>query len=163
MNKTERTPLPKSWAILQQVLEDEGFDGDALEVFGEYTVSWNKKAGTVAVADAGGWWTMSAQRLVEIAAATQHVGHWNRQLWAVEMRSPLSRRERMIIGVAWHAVTWHAVALPAYEGEPSRCLLFQTRRQARAWCVAATLQYAKHSKGWRFRPVRVRETVMPHS
>ena len=86
------------------------------------------------------------------------VRHWDRMLWAVEMRSASCRPEGMLIGDAWHAIT-----PPAYEGEPTRCLLFRTRKQARAWCVEATAKHAKHSKDWRFRPVRVRETVMPNT
>jgi hypothetical protein len=85
------------------------------------------------------------------------VRHWDRLLWAVEMRSASCRPEGMLIGDAWHAI-----APPAYEGEPTRCLLFRTRRLARAWCIEATVKHANHSTDWRFRPVRVRETVMPN-
>jgi hypothetical protein len=83
---------------------------------------------------------------------------WERDLWAVEMRSGSCRPEPILIGDAWHSIT-----APKYPGEPSRCLLFRTRKLARAWCVEATVKHAKHSTDWRFRPVRVRETVKPNA
>lgn len=81
---------------------------------------------------------------------------WKRDLWGVEMRSKRDRPEPILIGQAWHAVT-----LGEYPGEPVRCLLFKTRKQARTWCAEATVKHSKHSMDWRFRPVRVRETVKP--
>lgn len=81
---------------------------------------------------------------------------WKRDLWGVEMRSRKDRPEPILIGQAWHAVV-----PPEYAGEPPRCLLFWTRKMARAWCKEATAKHAKHSADWRFRPIRVRETVKP--
>lgn len=48
--------------------------------------------------------------------------------------------------------------------EPTRALLFCTRRQAREWCRARNAEYASRRPGdicrnWRFRVVRVIETV----
>lgn len=88
---------------------------------------------------------------------------WDRTLWAVEMRSASGRP--MLIGDSWHALTgdaWHALTAPKYPGQPSRCLLFTTRKLARAWCAEATDKHAEHSKDWCFRTVRVRETVKPN-
>jgi hypothetical protein len=84
----------------------------------------------------------------------RRLGAWNRALWAVEMRSKLSRPEGMLIGDTWHSVTPRK-----YEGEPSRSLLFQTRKQAREWCAAKTIECKRHSSDWKFKPVRVRETL----
>ena len=79
---------------------------------------------------------------------------WDKLLWGVEMRSKSCKPEGMLIGDAWHSVrTRH------YDGEPCRCLLFNTRRQAREWCRSATSKHAKHSSDWRFYPRRVRETI----
>ena len=50
-----------------------------------------------------------------------------------------------------------------YDGEPSQPLLFVTRRHARAWCAKQHRQYAAGRTDlcgkWRWRPVRVRETL----
>ena len=88
---------------------------------------------------------------------TEASSTWERDLWAVEMHSASGRPEPILLGDAWHAIT-----APKYHGEPSRCLLFRTRKLARAWCVEATVKHFKHSTDWRFRPVRVRETVKPN-
>jgi len=85
------------------------------------------------------------------------VRHWDRLHWAVEMRSKSCKPDGMLIGVAWHKIT-----PPNYEGEPSRPLLFRTRSQARKWCAAKTIECAIHSPDWRFRPVRVREMILPN-
>ena len=63
--------------------------------------------------------------------------------------------ELLLIGKAWNAATQE------YPGEVARCLLFKTRKDARAWCAKATAKHSKHSMDWRFRPMRVRETVRP--
>lgn len=81
---------------------------------------------------------------------------WNRMLWAVEIRSKSCKPEGMLIGDTWHAVTPQK-----YLGEPPRALLFKTRRMAREWCFNATRKYQKHGPDWKFRPVRVRETLTP--
>lgn len=80
---------------------------------------------------------------------------WDRLLWAVEMRS--RRTDPMLIGVSWHSAHF---APPRYPGEVTRCLLFRTRQQARQWCAEARIKHSSHSPDWRFRPVRVRETVL---
>lgn len=84
------------------------------------------------------------------------VRHWDRVQWAVEMRSKSCKPDGMLIGVAWHKIT-----PPTYEGEPSRPLLFRTRAQARKWCAAKAIECSRHSPDWRFRPVKVRELILP--
>ena len=79
---------------------------------------------------------------------------WDRLLWAVEFGS--LRDSKLIPGDAWHGFRE-----PMYDGEVSRCLLFNTRRQARAWCADANKLHRKHSPDWSFKPIRVRETVCP--
>ncbi len=79
---------------------------------------------------------------------------WNRLLWAIEFSSP--RERPMLIGRTWDYGPKH------HADEPSRALLFTTRRAARGWCAREHAQYAgrtDYCADWRFRPVRVRETV----
>ncbi len=59
-----------SFRILEQVLADNAFEGGEIACFGDYAVSWNTRENLVAIADAGGWWTMPAKDLKAIAAAT---------------------------------------------------------------------------------------------
>jgi len=80
---------------------------------------------------------------------------WDYLRWAVKMSSKSCCPEGMLIGTAWHKVT------PAlYEGAPSRALLFNSRKQARDWCRAKTIECAKHSTDWKYTAVRVRETII---
>lgn len=82
---------------------------------------------------------------------------WNLLLWGVE-------HDGHLIGGGWN----NSLRVDAlYPGMPRRALLFCTRKQARAWCAAQHAKYAKYPdghivRGWRFRPVRVRERVTPH-
>ena len=89
----------------------------------------------------------------------------DRLLWGVELYSVDPNRDRRrqdlirLLGSSWadHAARF-------YEGEPSRCLLFMTRAAARAWCQGrhefyASRPYSLLCRAWRFRPIRVRETV----
>ena len=59
-----------SFRILKQALSDEAFEGGEIACFGDYSVSWNTRENLVAIADSGGWWTMPAEDLKAIAAAT---------------------------------------------------------------------------------------------
>jgi len=57
---------------------------------------------------------------------------------------------------------WDKSPKAGHFGEPTRALLFTTRDAARAWCDVQHAKYADRGDGcskWRFRPVRVRETV----
>jgi len=80
---------------------------------------------------------------------------WDRRLWGVEFESKLI--PPLLLGGGWCAPTPEH-----YSGEPSRALLFTTRGGARRWCQEQRASYAKSTdvcRTWRFRPVRVRETV----
>ena len=80
---------------------------------------------------------------------------WDRMLWGVELTS--SDGARILLGACWHEV----YTLP-YPDAPPMALLFATRAAARKWCAKQTVSYAGRTDGcgkWRFRPVRVRETV----
>lgn len=81
---------------------------------------------------------------------------WERQLWAIEFSS--SDWEPFLIGSLW----LRPMAKPQYEGEPYRALLFCTRKLARDWCRERMKEYENRPdpvRKWRFRPVRVWETV----
>ena len=80
---------------------------------------------------------------------------WNRLLWGVEFAGG---RERFLIGTAW----MNPPPRSAYKGEPTRPILFMTRKQAREWCRKKQADYVRRVDSlakWRFRPVRVREKV----
>lgn len=84
---------------------------------------------------------------------------WDRQLWGVEFSSSFDP-ERLLLGEGWH--DWRRP--PSYAGEPTGVLLFTTRRTARVWCESKAAEYAGRTDScasWRFRPIRVRETVRP--
>ena len=81
---------------------------------------------------------------------------WDRRLWGVEWRSG---EDRLLIGGGWGG---QMTDRPAYPGEPTRPLLFTTRAVARRWCATEQAKYTGRTDTcatWRFRPVRVRETV----
>ena len=76
-------------------------------------------------------------------------------LWGVVLHS---QAEPLLLGAVWRDQSRDDVC---YEGEPSRALLFCTRKQARAWCKKwnATETASGTSVRWRVSPVRVLETV----
>lgn len=79
---------------------------------------------------------------------------WDRMLWGVAFRDPNRKRHdgHFLVGTAWDRAPRSTPAT-----EPTRPLLFCTRRAARAWCKAQQgNHYAKS-----IRVVRVRETVEP--
>ncbi len=81
---------------------------------------------------------------------------WNRKLWAVELTDSHGRKE--LLYTSWDD------SRRAYKGEPIRMLVFETRKDARAWCKKQELSYAQRPtydicRQWRFRPVRVRAVV----
>jgi hypothetical protein len=83
---------------------------------------------------------------------------WDRTLWGIEFSS--GREKVALIGGAWH----DAMIDSRFKGEPTRALLFTTRAHARAWCIERMERYNLRPYAcakWRFRPVRVRETVRP--
>lgn len=77
---------------------------------------------------------------------------WNRSLWGVELTG--ADGEKMLIGRVWD----HRHDQSKYQpDEPTRALLFMTRKQAAEWCRAK--RAVNKVKGWRFTAVRVIETV----
>ena len=91
-------------------------------------------------------------------AKSKRMRSWDRQLWGVRFTAGRHDDRPLMIGTRWNPDTRGM----GYEGEPTRVLLFTTRRIARAWCSARHAQYSgRHDNcaRWRFTPVRVRETV----
>lgn len=65
----------------------------------------------------------------------------------------------MLIGTAWMTPRPQS----QYSGEPTRAILFMTREQAREWCKKTELGHKQSGtccEKWKFRPVRVNETVV---
>jgi hypothetical protein len=85
---------------------------------------------------------------------------WNRLLWGVHFFSSLDKAP-VLIGVLW---AMDMLGTP-YPGEPTRALLFNTRKHARDWCADTMRKWQSGQQPgdilmrWRVRPVRVRETV----
>jgi hypothetical protein len=87
---------------------------------------------------------------------------WRIAQWGVALTTGRSRRP-VLLGCGW-LEDWADRYQRAYPGEPLRVLLFTRRAQARAWCRVQQARYASRPRGdicraWRFRPVRVVETV----
>jgi len=82
---------------------------------------------------------------------------WNRVLWGVMFTS--GREDApLLLGQAWNDPQPQSL----YPGEPTRTLVFTTRKDARAWCRARREKYRERTDCcalWRFTPVRVRERV----
>lgn len=89
------------------------------------------------------------------------VRRWNRLLWGVVFSSGPADREAMLIGGLWAT----DLGGTPYAGEPTRALLFCTRKQAREWCAETMRKWRDGRQRddivarWTVRPVRVRETV----
>ena len=69
-------------------------------------------------------------------------------------------KKPMLIGSGWHEHV--RTESKPYPGEPTRALLFHTRKDARDWCRARNEEYkamADFVRHWRMRVVRVRERV----
>ncbi len=83
---------------------------------------------------------------------------WRRIRWGILLYG--ADRKPTMIGALWDGRVKERAEF--YEGEPARALLFMTRLQARKWCAAERAKYKSRSDFvslWRFRPVRVVETV----
>ena len=83
---------------------------------------------------------------------------WKRLLWGVAIFSSRADRKPILLGSLWNK---EPNPTP-YLGEPPHPLLFCTRSHAREWCRLTHAGYAGRNDccaDWRFRPVRVRETV----
>jgi hypothetical protein len=84
---------------------------------------------------------------------------WDRLLWGVEFTGGMPDDPPMLLGKAWSRMHTMNAGLP---GEPTRALLFNTRKQARAWCAGRNTEWSERTdscRKWRVRAVRVRETV----
>lgn len=82
---------------------------------------------------------------------------WDHLLWGVTFASA-PKATPQLIGSLWH---W-PMPKKQYVGEPPHAFLFTTRKAARDWCKKQMAEYATRTdqcQDWRFRPVRVRETV----
>ena len=82
---------------------------------------------------------------------------WDRTMWGVEFKGAIADDKPTLIGTRWsHNMN------AGYAGEPTRALLFTTRELAREWCHRQVAKYKGRNdvcERWRFKPVRVRETV----
>jgi hypothetical protein len=82
---------------------------------------------------------------------------WKKQLWGVEFKGSINDDDPMLLGRLWHEY-----ASPGFRDEPTRALLFKTREAAREWCRRQLDKNKDRTDCcalWRFRPVRVIETV----
>ena len=82
---------------------------------------------------------------------------WDRLLWGVLFQS--GRERPMLIGGSWDE---RLRDRKHYLDEPTRPILFTTRRSAREWCQIQRAKYNQRNdelRAWKFSPVRVRETV----
>ena len=77
---------------------------------------------------------------------------WDRNLWGVEFKGGMKEDNPMILGEAWNGPS-----LERHEGEPTRALLFRTRKQARAWCQDRRKRNKTYK--WTFTPVKLRELL----
>lgn len=82
---------------------------------------------------------------------------WRKELWGIKFSVASNDTRPMLIGFAWHDMNRSRLY---YLAEPTRALLFQTRKAARTWCNLKNQQ----NKGrtdccwkWRFTPIRVIE------
>lgn len=88
---------------------------------------------------------------------------WEREFWGVVFSGSRPDDPPMLLGSRWHDGR-RKVLDTALTEEPTRVLLFKTRREARAWCRQEHEAYKGRQDccaKWRFRPVRVREIVRP--
>jgi len=84
---------------------------------------------------------------------------WNRKLWGVEFTGGMPGDQPALIGTGW----MHPMPKSQYCDEPTRAILFNTRAIARTWCSERMAEYAGRDDccgRWKFRPVRVIETVI---
>ena len=96
------------------------------------------------------------------AQVERGVGRWHRLLWGVVFTGGMLRDLPMLLGGLWHDEAREFNGF--YEGEPTRALLFCTRREARHWCNDTNRKWQATKdpiqQRWRVSPVRVRETVV---
>lgn len=91
----------------------------------------------------------------------KHGNGWDRMLWGIEFSVSAHDEEPMLIGTLWAS----DIDRNPYPGEPTRAMLFCTRKEARAWCARRMAEWREDRpscdivRRWRMRVVRVRETV----
>ena len=81
-----------------------------------------------------------------------------RLLWGVLLKGSMDEKPSGPLYAGWakHPMNKH------YVGEPAHALLFEARSQARYWCREQHDKYRGRNDccaKWRFRPVRIRETL----
>lgn len=76
---------------------------------------------------------------------------WSHQYWGVLLLS--DGKEPILISGSWHPKIKYT-----YEGEPSRPVLFTTRKLARIWCKELN-EMCKHVSIWKFKVVKVKYNV----
>ena len=83
---------------------------------------------------------------------------WNRKLWGILFLGG-DRSDPILIGGMWE----QAMKRIRYDGEPTRALVFMTRKDARKWCAVKNDDYAHSNdsivRKWRCKVVRVSEVV----
>lgn len=86
---------------------------------------------------------------------------WDRKMWGIELWIGAGETGKEYVGLLGGGWNGREAERARYEGEPTRVLVFRTRKQARDYCVKKHLEYKDHPVcgRWRFCPVRVRETV----
>ena len=86
---------------------------------------------------------------------------WTRLAWGLKARlHPRHRYRYPDVDLLFEY--WLQEWSPRFDGDMPRPILFASRRQALAWCAAQHARYATRQNGlrdWRFRPVRVLNTV----
>ena len=82
---------------------------------------------------------------------------WDRHLWGIVFSD---KHDPFLLGKAWDSTDE-----PRHPGEPTRTLLFDTRKQARAWAADRITIYKGNNitKKWKFKVVKVRELVTPYN
>jgi len=83
---------------------------------------------------------------------------WNRRFWGVEFKGSMKDNKPSLLGSSWRDF---GKVVP-HTDEPTRVMLFTTRRAARQWCREKHQRYADRQDccaDWRFRPIRVQEIV----
>lgn len=90
---------------------------------------------------------------------TAAVKPWDRLLWGIVFTSKgiYPSDPPALIGGGWD--TREGSDRPS--SEPSRPVLFRTRKQAADWCRERNAMWKKNNRplGWHVKPVRVREVV----
>ena len=79
---------------------------------------------------------------------------WDRILWGVEFRGRDKEEPPIILGTLWHDQPHRRYF---HEDEPTRALLFCTRKQARDWCRQSNERDGHLD--WKYTPIKVRERV----